>query len=71
MPVTGTNFLLLMLEVRRAGVTVALNALDLRGLIRAHRGGSVVLDRPWLEALADGIHGVPEAEYRRLFGEGP
>lgn len=67
LPITH-EFLSLMLGVRRAGVTVALRALDMKGLIRTHRGGSVVLDRNGLETLAKGLHGVPEAEYRRLLG---
>lgn len=62
------EFLALMLGVRRAGVTVAMGLLDRRGLVRAHRGGCAVLDREGLEELADGIYGVPEAEYRRLLG---
>lgn len=69
LPITH-EFLSLMLGVRRAGVTVGLASLDLQGLIRTHRGGSVVLDRAGLEAVANGIHGVPEAEYRRLLGDG-
>ena len=62
------EFLSLMLGVRRAGVTVALAALEQKGLVRPYRGGSAVLDREGLEKLADGIYGVPEAEYRRLYG---
>lgn len=62
------EFLSLMLGVRRAGVTVALGALESQGLIRTRRGGCAVVDRKGLEKLADGIYGVPEAEQRRLLG---
>jgi CRP-like cAMP-binding protein len=62
------EFLSLMLGVRRAGVTVALAALEARALISVRRGGQVILDRAGLEALAHGSYGVPEAEYRRLLG---
>jgi hypothetical protein len=32
------------------------------------RGTVVVLNRKGLEKLANGMYGVPEAEYRRLIG---
>jgi hypothetical protein len=57
-----------MLGVRRAGVTVALQFLQQRGLIRSHRGQIEVLDRRGLERLTNGAYGVPEAEYERLIG---
>lgn len=62
------EFLSIMLGVRRAGVTVALQLLQRRGLIRSRRGHIAVLDRDGLERLTDGAYGVPEAEYRRLIG---
>lgn len=62
------EFLSIMLGVRRAGVTVALQFLQRRGLIRSQRGHIAVLDRGGLERLTDGAYGVPEAEYRRLIG---
>jgi CRP-like cAMP-binding protein len=65
------EFLALMLGVRRPGVTVAVNLLEERGLIRAERGRLVVLDRDGLEELANGIYGIPEGEYRRLIGWSP
>jgi CRP-like cAMP-binding protein len=58
----------LMLGVRRAGVTQALNDLVARGLIKSARGQITVLDRGRLEASAADSYGVPEAEYRRLLG---
>jgi len=56
------------LGVRRAGVTVALQALEDRGLIATKRGQVTVLDRAKLEKVAGDSYGVPEAEYARLFG---
>ncbi len=58
----------LMLGVRRAGVTEALNILEGQGIIRAGRGNIVVLQRTKLEKAAGDSYGVPEAEYRRLIG---
>lgn len=60
------EFLALMLGVRRAGVTEALNALEERALLRAGRGKILVLNRKGLEKFAGGYYGVPEAELRRL-----
>ncbi|HEY2883931.1 MAG TPA: Crp/Fnr family transcriptional regulator [Rhizomicrobium sp.] len=65
------EFLAVMLGVRRAGVTTALNDLATRGCIVAKRGIVVVLDRTTLEALARGIYGVAEAEQERLTGWKP
>ncbi len=62
------EFLSVMLGVRRAGVTVALHELEGRGHIKATRGRIRLLDRAGLEATAQGIYGVPEAEYARLMG---
>ena len=64
------EFLALMLGVRRAGVTEALQALVQQGLIKAARGQITVLDRDGLEASAGESYGVPEKEYRRLLGGG-
>jgi len=61
-------FLSIMLGVRRAGVTVATQVLEGKGLIRAHRGKIIILDRAGLEDIAKEIYGVPEAEYARLIG---
>jgi CRP-like cAMP-binding protein len=62
------EFLSLMLGVRRAGVTVALHALEGQGLIRASRGEIVVRNRKGIERRAGESYGVPEAEFRRLIG---
>jgi CRP-like cAMP-binding protein len=62
------EFLALMLGVRRAGVTVAVQELEAEGVIQAERGRIKVIDRKGLEELANGSYGVPEAEYRRLIG---
>lgn len=62
------EFLAIMLGVRRAGVTLALHRLRRRSLVGMARGIVVVLDRTGLEKLANGMYGVPEAEYRRLIG---
>lgn len=63
------EFLSIMLGVRRAGVTEGTHALEGKRLIRAERGCIEVLDREGLEREAEGSYGVPEAEYKRLFGE--
>ena len=60
------QFIAMMLGVRRAGVTTALNMLEGRHLIKARRGHIAVVDRKGLEAISDASYGVPEAEYARL-----
>jgi CRP-like cAMP-binding protein len=65
------EFIALMLNVRRAGVTEALQALNRKGLLTAKRGGIGVQDRAGLEAQANGLYGIPEAEYLRLTGWRP
>ena len=62
------EFLSLMLAVRRAGVTEALHALGSQGLISHDRGVITVIDREGLIARANGLYGIPEAEYKRLLG---
>jgi CRP-like cAMP-binding protein len=62
------EFLALMLGVRRAGVTETVHALTRKNLIRAARGQITILDRKGLERAAGDFYGVPEREYRRLFG---
>ncbi|WP_365989334.1 helix-turn-helix domain-containing protein [Mesorhizobium sp.] len=58
-----------MLGVRRPGVTVAIQELEGRGLIRATRGEIVISDRDGLFQLADGTYSEPEREYERLLGK--
>jgi CRP-like cAMP-binding protein len=62
------EFLSLMLGVRRAGVTDALNALRKVKLISCKRGEITVRNRKGLERAAGEAYGIPEAEYRRLIG---
>jgi CRP-like cAMP-binding protein len=61
------EFLSIMLGVRRPGVTVALNTLETRGLVRGERATVVILDRKGLIEMTNGFYGTPEAEARRLF----
>lgn len=56
----------LMLGVRRAGVSVALNHFASKCLTRSDRGSVTILDREGLEETANGLYGLPEAEYERL-----
>jgi CRP-like cAMP-binding protein len=60
------EFLALMLGVRRAGVTEALQSLSKQRLIKTGRGEIVVLNRKGIERIAGNLYGVPETEYRRL-----
>jgi CRP-like cAMP-binding protein len=63
------EFLALMLGVRRAGVTIALNLLQQRGVINHGRGKIIVLDRDGLIHVSNQSYGRPEAELERLFAE--
>jgi CRP-like cAMP-binding protein len=60
------EFLSLMMAVRRAGVTEALQALEGRKLIARRRSEITLLDRKGIEKVAGHFYGTPEAEYRRL-----
>ncbi|MGU3361288.1 Crp/Fnr family transcriptional regulator [Methylobacterium sp. M6A4_1b] len=62
------DFLGLMLGTQRPGVTLAIQALEGMGMIRARRGLITVLDRPRLIAHAGDSYGPAEAEYERLIG---
>jgi CRP-like cAMP-binding protein len=62
------EFLSLMLGVRRAGVTEALQRLEGLKAIRATRSRITVLQRDRLEKCAGDCYGTPESEYRRLIG---
>ena len=60
---TTHELLALLLGVRRAGVTVALQELEGRGLIRSLRGRIRIVDRLGLQLVASGFYGIPECEY--------
>jgi CRP-like cAMP-binding protein len=62
------EFLSLMLNVRRAGVTVALNALEKAGFIDGRRGTITIVNRATLTEFAGDAYGAPEAVYARLIG---
>lgn len=60
------RFLAMMLAVRRAGITDALNFLEGKKAIRAMRSKIVIIDRSVLEEIAGASYGVSEQEYKRL-----
>lgn len=62
------EFISIMLGVRRPGVTLMLESLERAALIQRKRGVISIIDREGLEKITDGAYGVPEAEFRRLFG---
>ena len=62
------EFLSLMLGVRRAGVSEALQSLKRQKLIDNGRNQIVVLNRKGIERAAGKSYGTPEKEYRRLIG---
>jgi CRP-like cAMP-binding protein len=63
------EFMSIMLGVRRAGVTVALDALESKGVVQVRRGGVMIKDRKGLEKMTNGAYGGPEAEFNRLWGQ--
>jgi CRP-like cAMP-binding protein len=62
------EFLALMLGVRRAGVTEALQSLKRKKLIDTGRNQIMMLSRKGIERAAGHSYGLPEKEYRRLIG---
>jgi hypothetical protein len=62
------ELLSVMLGVRRAGVTMALNHLESNDSVVSKRGIIVVRDRKALETLAGRTYGIAEAEQERLTG---
>jgi CRP-like cAMP-binding protein len=61
------EFLSVMLGVRRAGVTVALNSLELAGTISSKRGSIKIEHRGALKAAANGSYGLAEDEFETHF----
>lgn len=62
------EFIGMMLNVRRAGMTVALQKLASDGLIQMRRATVIVRDRPGLVQLTQDSYGLAESEYARLIG---
>ena len=60
-------FLATMLAVRRSGVTLSLQVLEGRGLIRSGRATVTILDRAGLIEASNGAYGPAEREETRLF----
>jgi len=62
------EFLSTMLGVRRPGVTVALQILEGKQVIRSKRGAVTITNRSGLEVLAGGWYGIAEREFTRVMG---
>lgn len=62
------EFLALMLGVRRAGITLAIQELARDGLIDNRRGRVSIIDRSGLVDRADGTYGRAHSEMQRLIG---
>lgn len=62
------EFLALMLGVRRAGVSVAMGALQAAGVVRYTRGRVEVLDRPRLEEASCACYAITRTAFDRLLG---
>jgi len=60
------EFLAAMLGVRRAGVTIAMHALQETGLVRQARGRVVVVDRAGLERASCECYRTVRAHSERL-----
>ena len=56
------EFLSIMLGVRRAGVTTAVQELERQGLIATRRGGITLLDREALQERAGGTYSPPAGD---------
>jgi CRP-like cAMP-binding protein len=63
------DFIAMMLNVRRPGITVALEQLESQHLILKRRGILVIADRAGLKRLAGYSYGLAESEYHRLLGQ--
>ena len=64
------DFLAFMLGVRRAGVTIAMRALQDAGLVRCSRGRVEIVDRVGLEGAACECYAVVRAYFDRLVPQG-
>lgn len=62
------EYIAAMLAVRRSGVTMAMQTLEEKGLIRASRATIHILDRQALIEAAGGSYGLAEQAYARLVG---
>jgi CRP-like cAMP-binding protein len=62
------EFVSVMLGVRRSGVTLAIQILEGKGLIRATRGSVTIVDRAGLIEVANSSYGFAERHYERLLG---
>lgn len=62
------EFIAQMLGVQRAGVTIALGAMQATGFISQQRGKIIVVDRAALESVSCECYEVATGEYVRLFG---
>jgi len=65
------DFLAVVLGVRRAGVTGALNELHEGGILRCKRSQIAIVSPEALRKRAGSLYGVPEAEFDRLFPKAP
>jgi CRP-like cAMP-binding protein len=65
---TTHDFLGMMLAVRRSGVTLAVQMLESKGLIKAGRGTISIVDRDGLVSHTEGSYGMAEREYERIMG---
>ncbi|HYC05631.1 MAG TPA: Crp/Fnr family transcriptional regulator [Azospirillaceae bacterium] len=60
------EYLAIMLGVRRAGVTVVVNAFERAGFIQSNRGGMTILNPAGLEVVACDCYGTIRNEFDRL-----
>jgi hypothetical protein len=61
---THEFFLALMLGTRRAGVAIALDHFERKGVVEYARGSITVMDRKGLEACADKLYGFGRYYHR-------
>ena len=68
-PLYGVGQVAEMLGVQRTTVTAVTGELQAKGLIRTHRGGVEVVDRPGLERAACECYAAVEEHFQRLLPE--